>query len=55
MNSQLNRAFFRVYLKFEYRFQFDEDYTQQQFRLGQPIISPLLKSLQLRLDDILPR
>jgi len=33
----------------------DEDYTQQQFRLGQPIISPLLKSLQLRLDDILPR
>lgn len=33
----------------------DEDYSQQQFRLGQPIISPLLKSLQLRLDDILPR
>ncbi|MEG4021341.1 Uma2 family endonuclease [Microcoleus sp. S13C4] len=33
----------------------DEDYTKQQFRLGQPIISPLLKSLQLRLDDILPR
>jgi Uma2 family endonuclease len=33
----------------------DEDYTQQQFRLGQPIISPLLNSLQLRLDDILPR
>jgi Uma2 family endonuclease len=33
----------------------DEDYTQQQFRLGQPIISALLKSLQLRLDDILPR
>jgi Uma2 family endonuclease len=33
----------------------DEDYTQQQFRLGQPIISLLLKSLQLRLDDILPR
>ncbi|GET43567.1 Uma2 family endonuclease [Microseira wollei] len=33
----------------------DEDYTQQQFRLGQLIISPLLKSLQLRLDDILPR
>jgi Uma2 family endonuclease len=32
-----------------------EDYTQQQFRLSQPIISPLLKSLQLRLDDILPR
>ena len=33
----------------------DEDYTKQQFRLGQPIISPLLKKLQLRLDDILPR
>ena len=33
----------------------EEDYTQQQFRLGQPIISPLLKGLQLRLDDILPR
>ena len=33
----------------------DQDYNQQQFRLGQRIISPLLKSLQLRLDDILPR
>jgi Uma2 family endonuclease len=33
----------------------DEDYTKQQFRLGQPIISPLLKNLQLRLDDIMPR
>jgi Uma2 family endonuclease len=33
----------------------DQDYTQQKFRLGQPIISPLLKNLQLRLDDILPR
>jgi len=33
----------------------DGDYNQQQFRLGQRIISPLLKSLQLRLDDILPR
>jgi Uma2 family endonuclease len=32
----------------------DEDYTQQQFRLGELIISRLLKSLQLRLDDILP-
>ncbi|OCR01894.1 hypothetical protein BCD67_05255 [Oscillatoriales cyanobacterium USR001] len=32
-----------------------EDYIQQQFRLGQPIISPLLRSLQFRLDDILPR
>ncbi|CAD0218001.1 Uma2 family endonuclease [Planktothrix agardhii] len=33
----------------------DEDYTQQQFRLGEPIISPLFKSVQLRLDDVLPR
>ncbi len=32
----------------------DQDYTQQQFRLGQPIISPLLKTWQIRLDDILP-
>ncbi len=33
----------------------DQDYVQEQFRLGQQIISPLLKSLELRLDDILPR
>ena len=33
----------------------DQDYTQQQFRLGQPIISPLLKTSPIRLDDILPR
>ncbi len=33
----------------------DQDYIQQQFRLGQPIISPLLRNLQLRLDDIMPR
>ncbi len=33
----------------------NEDYTQQQFRLGELIISPLLKSLQIRLDDVLPR
>lgn len=32
-----------------------EEYTQQQYRLGQPITSPLLPHLQLRLDDILPR
>ena len=32
----------------------DQDYTQQQFRLGQPIISPLLKTRQIRLNDILP-
>jgi Uma2 family endonuclease len=35
--------------------QIDEEYVQQQFRLGDRIISPLLKNLQLRLDDILPR
>ncbi|XZN95812.1 MAG: Uma2 family endonuclease [Microcoleus sp.] len=33
----------------------DQDYIQQQFRLGEPVISPLLKNLQLRLDDILHR
>jgi Uma2 family endonuclease len=32
-----------------------EEYTQHQYRLGQPIHSPLLPQLQLRLDDILPR
>lgn len=32
-----------------------EDYSQQRYRLGQTITSPLLPSLQLRLDDILPR
>lgn len=32
-----------------------EDYMQQQFRLGEMIVSPLLKNLQIRLDDILPR
>lgn len=32
-----------------------EEYTIQQYRLGQPIHSPLLSHLQLRLDDILPR
>jgi len=32
----------------------NEDYLQQQFRLGEFIISPLLKSLHLRLDTILP-
>jgi Uma2 family endonuclease len=31
-----------------------EDYIQQQYRLGQPIKSPLLPSLKLCLDDILP-
>ncbi|WP_341737891.1 Uma2 family endonuclease [Microcoleus sp. CAWBG640] len=33
----------------------DQDYIQQQFRLGELVISPLLKSLELRLDDVLPR
>lgn len=33
----------------------DQDYVQQQFRLSQRVISPLLKSLELRLDDVLPR
>ena len=32
-----------------------EDYSQQQYRLGQPITSPLLPSLKLCLDEILPR
>lgn len=33
----------------------DEDYRQQQYRLGEPIASPLFPRLQLRLDEILPR
>jgi len=33
----------------------DEDYTKQLFRLGQLITSPILPSLQIRLDEILPR
>ena len=33
----------------------DGDYTQQQFRLEDLIISPLLQNLQLCLKDILPR
>jgi Uma2 family endonuclease len=32
-----------------------EEYSQQQYRLGQTITSTLLPNLQLRLDDILPR
>lgn len=32
-----------------------EEYTQQQYRLEQPIASPLLPDLQLRLNDVLPR
>lgn len=33
----------------------DRDYTQQQYRLGQPIVSPILPELVLKLDDLLPR
>lgn len=33
----------------------DEEYQQKQYRLGERIISPLLPSLQISLDDILPR
>ena len=33
----------------------DEDYEQQQYRLGQPITSPLLPNLSLKLDDVMPR
>jgi Uma2 family endonuclease len=33
----------------------EDTYTQQQFRLNQPIQSPLFPRLQLRLDEILPR
>jgi Uma2 family endonuclease len=32
-----------------------EEYSQQQYRLGQPIISRLLPNLQLCLDEVLPR
>jgi Uma2 family endonuclease len=33
----------------------DEDYQQQQYRLGESIVSPLLPNLQLALNDVLPR
>jgi Uma2 family endonuclease len=32
-----------------------DEYTQQQYRLGQPIASPLFPNLQLQLDTLLPR
>ncbi len=32
-----------------------EEYQQQQFRLGEAVVSPLVSDLELRLDDILPR
>jgi Uma2 family endonuclease len=31
-----------------------DEYTQQQYRLGQPIASPFFPDLQLRLDNLLP-
>jgi Uma2 family endonuclease len=33
----------------------EDEYHQQQYRLGQTIVSQLFPDLQLRLDDILPR
>lgn len=33
----------------------NQDYIQQQYRLGQSIGSPLLPELELKLDDLLPR
>ncbi|MBD2354966.1 Uma2 family endonuclease [Tolypothrix sp. FACHB-123] len=33
----------------------EDTYTQQQYRLNQPINSPLLPGFHIRLDDILPR
>ena len=33
----------------------NEDYSQQKYRLGEFIKSPLLPGLQLRLDDVMPR
>ena len=32
-----------------------EEYQQLQYRLGSPILSPLFPTLQLRLDDVMPR
>lgn len=32
-----------------------DEYSQQQYRLGQRIVSPLFPELQLQLDNILPR
>ncbi len=32
-----------------------DEYRQQQFRLGEVIVSPLLPNLKFRLDDVLPR
>lgn len=33
----------------------EDTYTQQKYRLNQPINSPLLPGIQLQLDDVLPR
>ncbi|MGB3401618.1 MAG: Uma2 family endonuclease [Microcoleaceae cyanobacterium] len=32
-----------------------DEYSQQQYRLGQPIVSPLFPGLQFQLDHVLPR
>jgi Uma2 family endonuclease len=32
-----------------------EEYSQQQYSLGEPICSPIFPNLRLRLDDVLPR
>ncbi len=32
-----------------------EEYEQQQFRLGESIVSPMFPGLQLQLDDVIPR
>jgi len=32
----------------------DEDYVQQQYRLGEPIVSPMLPGLAFKLDNVLP-
>jgi Uma2 family endonuclease len=32
----------------------EDSYIQQQFRLGESILSPTFPDLKLRLDDILP-
>jgi Uma2 family endonuclease len=33
----------------------NEEYQQFQYRLGEPISSPLMPNLQLRLEDVMPR
>ena len=33
----------------------DDEYEQQQFRLGERIVTQMFPELMLRLDDVLPR